>query len=303
MRQIRLSALHGAAALAIGLLSAQGAVVADATPATLTNASVRAGVSDYGTLGSNGTTPPGILYDASGTATYGSNDFLTPGTPFEGFYLTSSQGNWFSNNDGGDSFGTSSPTQLSATHVSWSATTSGGLTVTNDYQLDTTGGRSVIAITTTLLNNTGSDLSSLAFLRTLDPDPDMNNYSSYSTVNTLVGTDQACGTGSSSGQTICLYDAAGGFDGTVGISTGPWSTSPAAFLAGLNAGNGDNSLGLAYSLGTLVNGESLTLSYGYALGGSLGVATIPSAVPEPETWALVMAGLPLLGLSRRRRKA
>ena len=42
-----------------------------ATPASIQNGYVLAGVSDYGTLGSDGATSPGILFDKTGTLTRG----------------------------------------------------------------------------------------------------------------------------------------------------------------------------------------------------------------------------------------
>ena len=62
---------------------------AAAAPVTIADGFIDAGVSDSGSLGSNGGTSPGILYDVTGTGNYGNNDFLTPGSPFEGSCLSS----------------------------------------------------------------------------------------------------------------------------------------------------------------------------------------------------------------------
>jgi hypothetical protein len=66
---------------------------------------VRIGVSDYGTIGSKSNTSPGILYDNSGTGTFNTAyDYLTPGSPFEGFGITLTTGgattNYHNNNTG-----------------------------------------------------------------------------------------------------------------------------------------------------------------------------------------------------------
>jgi hypothetical protein len=178
-----------------------------AAPVAIQNGYVLAGVSDYGTLGSNGTTSPGILFDKTGAGNYGVNDFLTPGDPFEGFYVTSSAGSAGSNNDGDSGFGLHSPTALSATSATWTGS-SGAYGITNTYTLTTASGRSEIAIHTVLTNTSGSDITGLEFLRTLDPDPDVNAFGSYFTNNTVVNSSTACGSGPDSGQTICIGAAA-----------------------------------------------------------------------------------------------
>ena len=53
---------------------------------TLQGDYVKIGTSDYGTIGSKSNTPPGMLYDNTGTGTFNASyDYLTPGTPFEGW--------------------------------------------------------------------------------------------------------------------------------------------------------------------------------------------------------------------------
>lgn len=275
------------------------AVSAFATPATLQNAYVLAGVSDYGTLGSNGNTPPGILYDKTGTSSYGINDFLTPGTPFEGFYVTAvDSGGYYSNNSGGGNFGTWGLTQNSATSVTASATSQDGLLgITNAYSLATIGGRSVISITTTLTNLGVGRLTGLEFLRTLDPDPDVNAFNSYDTTNAVVSNNEACGTGVSSGQTICIFTDST-YAHKAGVSS-PWSTSPADYLAGVSDGNGDYAIGIGFELGDLAGEGSLSFTYGYALGASRDDATTGGTVPEPTTALLFATGL--FGIARSLR--
>ena len=112
--------------LALGAAVAGFASAAQAAPVTLENGYVRAGVSDTGTLGSNGNNPPGILFDKTGTGNYGVNDFLTPGTPFEGFYLSGGGRSWFADNGGFTNFASASPTSLGANSASWTGTSTDG---------------------------------------------------------------------------------------------------------------------------------------------------------------------------------
>ncbi len=67
---------------------------------------------------------------------------------------------------------------------------------------------------------------------------------------------------------------------------------------------GDHGLNLAYMIGSLGTGSSITLTYAYAVGeriedrGGTG-----RAVPEPATWALMIGGFAFAGASMRRRRA
>lgn len=271
--------------------------------ALLQNPYVQAGVSDFGTLGSNGNASPGILFDSTGTSKYGVNDFLTPGTPFEGFYITftSPARSYYSNNAGGGLFSfvltKNSSTSVTAEGVS----SDNQLGVKNEYSLTTVGGRSVIAITTTLTNKADRVLEGIKFLRTTDPDPDVNAFGSYNTVNLVVSDDEACSTGVSSGQTICIF-ADSAFAHKAGVSQ-PWSVNPDDYLAGTNGGNGDFAIGIGFDLGNLDAGQSLTLTYGYALGATRDDATGGGSIPEPMSALLLGTGLMGLALSRRTKQS
>ena len=289
-----------------GVCLAMAGATAQAVPLVIADGYVEAGVSDVsGTLGSNMATPPGILFDPTGTSNYGVNDFLTPGTPFEGFYLVADGGlTWSSNNSVGSAEFVSpfTLTQLSPTRVTAaSRSIDGALGLLHDYQLSRVGTRSEIQISTTITNLSGAPITGLKLLRTLDPDPDVNTYGSYDTVNTVPSSARACGTGTQTGQTICLYAMSTSFSPSAGVS-GSWSMNPNVFLAGVNDGDGDYTIGLAYDLGTLAPGASVTVRYAYLLSDTLG-GTNPVAVPALGPLGLVglSGGLVLVAGWRRRQ--
>lgn len=258
------------------------------------------GINEIGTLGSNGATSPGILFDPTGTANYGINDFLTPGAPFEGFYLSSSLGSWGSNNNGSSDFVSSNPVQTSSSSVRWTSTSQDGLIgLTNFYQLTADTNGTVLGITTSITNLSATSIDNLQFLRTLDPDPDVNQFGTYDTINTL-GVNGACAEGAFSLQTICLMASPSSYTSQVGISA-PWSTSPSTYLSGTTAGDGDYAIGVAFDIGQLAAGQTAQVSYGYSMASSITVIPPLPPVPEPETVSMMLGGLAVLSLLRRRK--
>lgn len=282
-------------------------VAAQAAPVTISDNWVRAGVSDYGTLGSNGSTSPGILFDKTGSSTYGIDDFLTPGQPFEGFYIASEQGDWWSNNALGSTFGSFNPVSINAQEAKVSATSTDGLvTVEHSYKVNRVGTRSEILIHTTLTNNSDAELTGLQFLRTLDPDPDVNTYGVYDTTNTVPSATRACAEGAATGQTVCIDNhGTSGYTMKAGVSMF-WTEVPADYLGGLNDGDGDHAIGLAFDLGTLAADASIQLDYRYIFSenlsgtGSTTIAPVPTLSPFGLT--LLASSLAFFGL-RRKNKA
>src|SRR5690606_10286102 len=96
-----------------------------------------------------------------------------------------------------------------------------------------------------------ADLTSLQFLRSLDPDPDVETYGIYHTQNGrgngtqgLSEQDWVHSVGQQTGLTIGLYTDSSIAHNT-GISSG-WDLDPAFYLAGNNDGHGDYTIGLAF---------------------------------------------------------
>ncbi len=294
-----------------------------AAPVTLTGNYLQVGISDYGTFGSDGNTEPGILHDPTGKQNFypggTPNDYLTPGSPHDGFAINSNQTGFQSNDNNGygSSFGTTSPTMTGATSATWSGIY-GGVSITNTYSFGVNNEQ--IQISTKITNNSGSDLTGLYFGRSEDPDPDVYTYGTYNTNNTRGGAGIS---------TANLVSAAGGFTGlTIGIlntsTTFASNTSisysccsnsdPVAVFNGTdyadysanypNTDNGDYGLQMAWYLGTLANGASDTINYDYVFGTNQGTVGTVGGVPEPSTWAMMLLGFAGIGfLANRRMKA
>ncbi len=73
----------------------------------LTGKYISTAVGTAGTLGTGGGTSPGLIHDPSGTGSFDpTNDYITPGSPHQGFAITSNESGFRGNdnNAGGGSF-------------------------------------------------------------------------------------------------------------------------------------------------------------------------------------------------------
>jgi len=255
----------------------------------LTGNYIKIGVNDAGTLGYNGRTSPGILYDGTGTGTFNTSyDYLTPGTPFEGFAVKGTGSSAFNVSNNNTSVG--SP-QVSGTltdysgvahggstydnRVIWSGTQAGQFTVTNEVYFNNTDQQVNIKTTITAL----TDLTGLQFGRFTDPDARAAAGDSSSTTN-IVGatgvpsTDLVYAEALVSKYVIGLYTASSTSHGA-GVS-GDWSSDPATYYGGTNDGNGDYTIGLGFNIGNLLNGNSVELNYAYIFGTNISAAVSSS---------------------------
>jgi hypothetical protein len=247
---------------------------------TLTGDYVKIGTSDYGTIGSKGNTAPGIQYDNTGTRTFNpAYDYLTPGSPFEGFTVkyTNDAGTTISktnNNTGITNITGGVLTNYSGiayggatfdNRVIWTGSTS-DFTVTNDVRFNNPD--KVVDIKTTLA--TTVNMTNLYFGRFTDPDARAAAGDSSATTNTLgfspIGVKNVVFSEALvSKYALGLYTAAA--NSGAGISS-MWTTDPANYYTGTNGGNGDYTIGLGFYLPTLAAGASATFEYAYIFGPS-----------------------------------
>jgi hypothetical protein len=232
-----------------------------------------------GTLGYGGSVKPGIQYDATGTGTFpGTTDYLTPGTPFEGWavkYNNAMQGynnNAFYNTPGvTGSFvnysGVSFRGELFDNRVLWTGEVSGQYTIEHDVRFNDDFEK--IDFQTTIRNNSGSAFTNLRYARFIDPDAGADIGGSYSTRN--YRGYPALGI---SARNVVIAETTVGPAFTLGLFspmatdvntsvTYPWGTDPDTYYAGTDSGSGDNSIGIAFNKSTLSSGESVTFRYSY----------------------------------------
>jgi len=137
----------------------------------LENEWVRAGVNGTtGTFGSGGNASPGLLFDPEGTGTFNSSyDYLTPGSPFDGFSVKVDGTNYTNNNsDGGSVAIANDGNGLTdgENSLSWTGGVSGVFNITNTYSLAPNtpyidGSASITMLT---------DATTLSFGKFIDPD-------------------------------------------------------------------------------------------------------------------------------------
>ena len=157
-----------------------------------------------------------------------------------------------------------------------------------------------VAVTVQLTNNTKVDATGVQWGVGIDPDQGVPAGLGFGTTNEILALGGAAAVKATSldGWSVTLHYTTGASAFAVAPFIDPFSCcSPidpvAMFSAAQGIGNygfADNSINLAFDIGTIAAGHSVTIGYEYIL-----------AVPEPETYAMLLAGLGLIGFSARRR--
>ena len=272
-------ALAAASALLLGVPTA-----ALAGNVTLQGNCVKIGTSDRGTIGSQGNTAPGILYDSTCTATFNpSYDYLTPGTPFEGWTIKGLDATGaiiFNHSNNNASYGPSNP--VTGTNVDYSGISYRGVTYDNravwsgstsnfniEHDVRFNDAQHFVDINTRLefLVN----VSTLYFGRFTDPDARAAAGDSSATLNVrgyaggIPATNVVLSEALVSKYALGLFTAA--TNSNTGISAG-WSTDPLTYYNGTADGDGDYTIGLGFMFSGIAAGDIVNIQYAYIFGPS-----------------------------------
>ncbi|MEG3767246.1 VPLPA-CTERM sorting domain-containing protein [Alteromonas sp. 14N.309.X.WAT.G.H12] len=313
-------------ALASVVLSAMlGTTTATAAPVFMQGDYLWTQVSDDGTLGDY-TNSPGLIHDPTGTGTFdtATGDYLSPGIPFEGFGVSADQFSTVGNrNSSSDSVSQVSITDLSGgtfdNHVRWVGTADNGMfDIVHDFFFNDSDEN--VNISTVITATT--DLTGVSFSRAIDPDPDnysggsaatnnergldLNNDGDYDDAGELSQSDFISASGVISGLTIGMFSDSAYTHNTGIVGDCCSVIDPASYLSGGDYAavafgydsSADNGIGLGFEIGDLTAGESVSISYAYVFGDTVGTVDIPddptTSVPLPAS--VFMFGMGLMGL-------
>lgn len=243
----------------------------------LENDYVKAGVNGTsGTFGSGGNTSPGLLFDSTGTGTFNTGyDYLTPGSPFDGWSIKIDGVNTTNNNASGSSWADSDGLTDTTDGFTWQGTNSdyAGWQVEHNYSLGATS--QFIDIETNITAGSSASDSTVYFGRFIDPDARAADGDSSSTDNVLgysgiPDSNVAFSEALSSRYALGLYSTNSNVDAGI---TG-WSSEADAYTENAVDGDGsltntgDNTIGLTWVWTGVEAGDILTAEYAYIFGPS-----------------------------------
>ena len=240
----------------------------------LENDYVRAGVNaTTGTFGSGGNTSPGLLYDSTGTGSFNTSyDYLTPGSPFDGFSVKVDGTNYSNNNAGGTAIVNDGNGLTDGENsLSWTGGVTSVFDITNTYTLGTTSEYVDISSQITM----GTAATDVYFGRFIDPDARAATGDSSSTDNVLgygviPDSNVAFSEALSSRYALGLYST----DSNVDAGISRWSSEADGYTENTVDGDGsltntgDNTIGLSWHWTSVSAGDILTSSYAYIFGPS-----------------------------------
>ncbi len=275
--KLRLTSLAVLAAFATG---------AQAAPTVISDGLISATIADNGVFSSS--TGLGLSYNG--------NEFVNHGT-WASWAALNANGNtyWQSQNSGLNDL------NLTATGIGTSISlVSGTADFTVVQTITAVGSINTLGVSVKIFNTSGKDQSRVFWNFGFDPDQGIPQGLGFGTQNDITSDGTGTKVSAASGKyavTLMNDTTAGAFQYKAYVD--PFSCCSdvdgiTAYTNGQAAGYssfGDQSINLAYDIGTLKAGGVATLGYNLVF----------APVPEPETYAMFLAGLGLMGVVARRR--
>lgn len=241
----------------------------------LENEWIRAGINlNTGTFGSGGNTSPGLLFDPTGTGTFNpSYDYLTPGSPFDGFAVKVDDTNYTNNNQGIVSI-TKTGEGSGPNAIQWSGEVTDKFQIDMNYSL--VAGQPFINGIASI--NMLTDAGTVSFGKFIDPDSQGMVGDSSSTDNVLgygviPSTNVAFSEATVSRYALGIYTT----DTNVTAGINGWSTQADGYDGTdytdadgnpVNYGNSDDTIGISWYWTGVTSGDILEASYAYIFGPS-----------------------------------
>ena len=277
MRRLLLTSVSAAA------LSLATPVVADTASigtyvtgmGVLENEWIRAGINlNTGTFGSGGGTSPGLLFDPEGTGTFNSSyDYLTPGSPFDGFSVKVDGTNYANNNTGGTGI-TKTGEGSGANAITWNGEVADKFQIDMNYSL--LAGQPFVNGIATI--NMLTDADSVSFAKYIDPDSQGMPGDSSATDNVLgygviPTTNVAFSEATVSRYALGIYttdtNVTAGIEGWTQEADGYSGTNYTdADGNELTYGTSDDTIGISWTWTGVSSGDMLEASYAYIFGPS-----------------------------------
>jgi len=284
-----------ALALAGGFVS-----VANAAPTVISSGGTSATIADSGVFSAS--TGLGL--------SNGGLEFINLGTWASNYTLRDSTGIIATANEAlGDSSNPFSAVPFGATASAIS--TKGSLGGWDFVATETIASPGHIVYAVTITNNTGHDATDVSWGFGVDPDQGVPGGFGFGTTNVIdsLGSLASVTATSSDGYWLSLRNVTGANAGDIHTYVDPTTccspvdpmTIHLAAQPDGSYGFSDSSINIAYTLGHYHGASTHTLMHN---GDSsvVGYELVMGAVPEPETYAMFMAGLGLMGFIARRRR-
>lgn len=227
-----------------------------------------------GSLG-DGSSSPGLMFDPNGGGSYGVEDYISPGTPFETFVIKAGSNNIVGSNISNSLDNSAAKIwRIDSTKNNYLVLKGSESTGFAQVQYMALPGESVIRMRMSYTNTTGAT-QNVTMARGLDPDVDVRTYGSYLTINTLgadgiPATDLVNSIGQRSGKALSLYVPGNGYTHNVAIMN-PWPVyDPNSILNGDESSdpvNGhDYAIMGAWNIGPVENGKTVSVDAYYIAG-------------------------------------